>query len=235
MGDTKPNVTTTDIEAYLQQHPDFFLQNPQLLESLELNSSPEGTISLAQKQLQRLQDKNKQLNEQLHALLDNAHSNTQLQQRVHALCLNLLDAPDLASLIKTLVTELKHEFAADDVALRLFYSADKELTLPELAANVSQLHADDKSLRSFDNLFSKQKPVCGRLTKTQKQLLFPEQAAAIQSVACLPLGHEPCAGLLAIGSHDANRFHADMGTDYLSFLGEVFMRIVREFCHAHHD
>ena len=231
MGDTKSTISAEDISNFLQQHPDFLLQHPELLEILELNTSPEGTISLAQKQQQRLQEKNKQLNEQLRALLDNAHSNVQLQQRVHALCLSLLDAADLGKLITTLVKELKHEFAADDVALRLFYSNNQAMHLPELSANVAQLHADDTQLRSFDNLLSKQQPVCGRLTKAQKQLLFGDDAEKIQSVACLPLGHQPCAGLLAIGSHDANRFHADMATDYLSFLGEVFMRIIRQYSH----
>lgn len=233
MGDATKEISLSELEQYLQAHPDVFLQHPDLLEIVELHSSPEGTISLAQKQQQRLRDKNKQLNEQLHALLDNAHSNAALQRRVHALCLQLLDAAELGSLISILVKELQHEFAADDVALRLFYSGNKNLNLPKTDANVAQLHADDEKLRSFDNLLSKQEPVCGRLTKAQKQLLFNSQSADIQSVACLPLGHEPCAGLLAIGSKDANRFHADMATDYLSFLGEVFMRVLRHHTHNH--
>lgn len=232
MGDATKQISLAELENYLQAHPDVFLQNPELLETVELHSSPEGTISLAQKQQQRLREKNKQLNEQLHALLDNAHSNAALQQRVHALCLQLMDATELDSLFNILMKELQYEFSADEVALRLFYSADKTFNLPDTAANVAQLHADDQQLRSFDNLLSKQEPVCGRLTRSQKQLLFNERAEAIQSVACLPLGHEPCAGLLAIGSEDANRFHADMATDYLSFLGEVFMRVLRYHTHG---
>jgi hypothetical protein len=232
VGDATKQISLAELENYLQAHPDVFLQNPELLETVELHSSPEGTISLAQKQQQRLREKNKQLNEQLHALLDNAHSNAALQQRVHALCLQLMDATELDSLFNILMKELQYEFSADEVALRLFYSADKKFNLPDTAANVAQLHADDQQLRSFDNLLSKQEPVCGRLTQSQKQLLFNERTEAIQSVACLPLGHEPCAGLLAIGSEDANRFHADMATDYLSFLGEVFMRVLRYHTHG---
>lgn len=233
MGDARKQISLSDLTEYLSAHPDIFVQHPELLEAVELHSSPEGTISLAQKQQQRLKDKNSQLNEQLHALIDNAHSNAELQLRVHALCLSLLDAADLASLIETLIKELQHEFAADDVSLRLFFSGDKPLDLPKLDSNVDQLHADDNKLRSFDNLLNKQQPVCGRLTKAQKQVLFNEEADKIQSVACLPLGHEPCAGLLAIGSDDPNRFHADMATDYLSFLGEVFMRVLRYHTHGH--
>ncbi len=234
MVNTTTDLTLEQIENYLEQHPDLFLDKPQLLESLNLNSSPEGTISLAQRQIQRLQEKNQQLNEQLHALIENAHSNAALEKRVHSLCLSVMDATDLAHLIKLIQTELKHEFAADDVALRLFYHGQQKLDLPQVDANLSQLHADDKQLRIFDNLFTKQDPVCGRLTKAQKTLLFDERAEEINSVACLPLGHQPCAGLLAIGSVDANRFHADMATDYLRFLGEVVMRVIRQYTHEQH-
>ena len=109
MGDAGKQITLAELEAYLQLNPDIFLQHPELLETLELHQSPEGTISLAQKQQQRLKEKNKQLNEQLYALIDNAHSNAELQQRVHALCLSLLDAADLGSLIKNLMEELQQE------------------------------------------------------------------------------------------------------------------------------
>lgn len=233
MGDDKPTLNAAEVEAFLLAQPDFLLRQPGLLASLELSLSPEGTISLAQRQHQRLLEKNRQLQEQMHALIDNAHSNTALQYRVHALCLKLLDAADLTGLIDVLFVELKHEFGADEVALRLFHG-DQPLDLPPLSGNVAQLHADAPELRSFDHLLGKQEPVCGRLTHAQKQLLFPDEVDRIASLACLPLGHEPCAGLLAIGSQDANRFHADMATDYLAFLGEVFMRILRQFCHAGH-
>jgi hypothetical protein len=232
VGDATKQISIDELEQYLKSNPDVFLRHPELLEAVELNASPEGTISLAKKQQQRLKDKNRQLNEQLHALLDNAHSNTELQQRIHALCLSLLDAEDLSSLLTTLMQDLQQEFAADDVAVRLFYADSNPFTLPEIEANLAQLHADANELRSFDNLLSKQQPVCGRLTKAQKKLLFADKADAVQSVACLPLGHEPCVGILAIGSEDANRFHADMATDYLSFLGDVFMRVLRHHGHG---
>ena len=234
MGDDKKSLTVEQVSCYLTAHPDFLLTHPDVLEAIELHLSPEGTISLAQRQVQKLQDKNAQLHEQLSALIATAHTNTELQQRVHQLCLKLLDTTSFEELLNLLVSELKQEFSADEVALRLFYSGDKPMTLPEVTGNIEQIHADDSSLRVFDNLFTKQQPVCGRLTKAQKQVLFDDHADVIQSVACLPLGHEPCAGLLAIASKDANRFHADMGTTYLTFLGEIFMRLLRQYCHHNH-
>lgn len=233
MGDDKQSLSVDEVVQYLRQNPDFFIQQPDVLDSLELSQSPQGTISLSQRQLQRLQEKNRHLQEQLHALIDNAHSNSELQQRVHQLSLKLMDTSDFDELLTILTAELKQEFAADEVALRLFYQGDDVPDLPLPSLNVQFVHADDDSLRVFDTLFTKQSPICGRLTKAQKAVLFDKVSEQVESVATLPLGHEPCAGVLAIASHDPNRFHADMGTVYLSFLGEVFMRLLRRFCHHH--
>ena len=235
MGNPQQSVSAEQVSEFLRQHSDFLIEQPDLLSELELEQSPAGTISLVQRQREQLRQKNQHLHEQLHALIDNAHSNAELQQRVHQLCLRLMDCQDMQSLLTILIQQLQQEFSADEVSLRLFYRGDQQTKLPSVEGNIAELHADDSQLKAFDHILDKQQPVCGRLTKAQKQLLFGEKAEEIQSVACLPLGHEPCAGLLAIASRDANRFHADMGTEYLSFLGEVFMRLMRRFCHGHND
>jgi hypothetical protein len=219
---TEHTITLAELEQYLHDNPDVFLTQPELLEIVELHASPEGTISLAQKQQARIQEKNLQLTEQLRLLVDNAHSNVALQQRVHQLCLKLLDATEMDTLFSTLMTELKQGFSADEVALRLFHEP-----VPQMGSFVSQMNVDAPELRCFETLLTKHQPVCGRLTQAQKQILFEERADDIESIACLPLGDTPCLGLLAIGSTDPNRFHGDMATDYLHFLGEVFVRAVR--------
>jgi len=231
VGNSEQLLTAEQVKNYLQQNSDFFINHPEVLDSIQLANAPEGTISLAQRQSERLQSKNQQLHQQLNMLIENARQNTALQSRVHQLCLRLMDAPSFGTLLPMLMKELKHEFKADEVALRWFYAGDVEPQLPDMGENIVSQHADADSLRIFDKLLSKQKPVCGRLTKAQKELLFANKADKVQSVACLPLGHNPCAGLLAIASYDEDRFHADMATDYLSFLGEVTMRLLR----PHHD
>lgn len=229
MGNPEQSVSAEQVSDYLRKHTDFLSRQPELLSQLEFEQPPAGTISLAQRQRQQLRNKNQQLQEQLHALIDNAKSNAALQHRVNQLCLTLMDCQDLPTLLSTLIAQLHEDFSADEVAVRLFYAGKQKPELLISDANVSELHADDKKLKVFDHILSKQEPVCGRLTLAQKQLLFGDKAEAVHSVACLPLGHEPCAGLLAIASHDPNRFHADMGTEYLLFLGEVFMRLLRRF------
>lgn len=233
MGNPEQSVSAEQVSDYLLKHTDFLSRQPELLSQLELEQPPAGTISLAQRQRQQLQNKNQKLQEQLHALIDNAKSNAALQQRVNQLCLSLMDCQDLPALLSTLITRLHEDFSADEVAVRLFYAGNQQPGLPIITGNIRELHADDQQLKVFDHILSKQQPVCGRLTQAQKQLLFGDKAEAVHSVACLPVGHDPCAGLLAIASRDPNRFHADMGTEYLLFLGEVFMRLLRRFHDQH--
>jgi hypothetical protein len=215
-------------EQFLLAHPDVFLNNPALLEIVELNASPEGTISLAKRQQSRLNEKNALLTEQLQSLIANAHDNVALQQRVHTLCLRLLDAENAETLFSTLIQELKNEFSADEVAVRLFAEGESSF-IEKIEGNVVQVNANDAALRCFETLLAQHQPVCGRLTQAQKQVLFVDKADVIQSVACLPLGATADGGLLAIGSEDANRFHSDMATDYLHFLGEVLVRAVQRY------
>lgn len=226
MGDIKQPIGVEEVLAYLEANPEFFLHHPDGLEHLILSSAPAGTISLSQRQTERLQARNNQLQEQLHSLIDTARQNTKLEARVHGLCLRLLDTNNLNSLLPLLMTELKQEFNADEIGLRLFYSESKYV-LPEGLENITQCHIDDESLIVFDKVLERGHPVCGRLSNAQKTVLFTEVKNKVASIACLPIGHDPCCGLLAIASYDQDRFHSDMATDYLAFLGEVLMRLIK--------
>lgn len=228
MGDDKQPLTADDVAAFLAEQPDFFQQNPDVLEALSLNNAPEGTISLAQRQVENLRSKSRQLHEQLHALLENAHSNTELQDRIHRLCLSLMDARNLNDLLALLISELKQEFLAEFVSVKLFTTEQRHYEISDLDDNVEQLALSDNRLSAFDTVLSKQQPICGRLTNAQKDILFGDFAESVNSVACLPLSDETDVGLLAIASQDVNRFHSDMGTVYLSFLSHVVVRLLRQ-------
>jgi hypothetical protein len=43
----------------------------------------------------------------------------------------------------------------------------------------------------------------------------------VRSLALVPLGQTSVFGLLALGSEDPQRFHAEMGTLYLRRIGEL--------------
>jgi len=231
VGDTTKQITAQQVKDYLLEHKDFLIKEQDVLETLVLNTSPQGTISLAQRQVERLQASNQQLHNQLQALIDNAILNNTLQTRIHQLSLKLMDTASLAELTAMMLSELQQEFNADDVALRLFYQHDNKIEQGEFKGNVAYYHSDDDDLKQFDKLLEKQTPICGRLNNGQKEFLFNEQAEQVKSIAFLPLSSIPCVGFLAIASYDENRFHTDMATDYLQFLANVIMRLLRQYHH----
>jgi uncharacterized protein YigA (DUF484 family) len=56
---------------------------------------------------------------------------------------------------------------------------------------------------------------------SQREFLFGADASGIGSVALMPLlGMKPQA-LLALGSHDRDRFHPGMSTEFLSRMAEL--------------
>ena len=63
--------------------------------------------------------------------------------------------------------------------------------------------------------------VCGRGTEEQKNYLFADEAAEIESIAVIPLVSGANLGLIGLGSRSPARFKSSMGTDFLSQIGEL--------------
>jgi uncharacterized protein YigA (DUF484 family) len=60
-------------------------------------------------------------------------------------------------------------------------------------------------------------------------VLFGSVADDVQSAAIVPIGSPSSMAVLAAGSADPRRFHAEMGTMFLEFIGEVLARLLPRF------
>lgn len=189
---------------YLSEHPELLLQEPDLLGQLELNHQSGCAVSLIERQVQSLRDQVERYQRQLGELVTVARDNEQVNQRLHNLTLELIAALDSEEVGRILEKSLRQDFQA--VAFALLEQ--------EKLRQRAELHA----------LGDRQQVSCGRLGGQQLKALFAEEAEQVRSVALVPLSSVGYQGLLAIGSSDENRFHSDMGTDYLQRLGEVIAR-----------
>ncbi len=70
------------------------------------------------------------------------------------------------------------------------------------------------------------RPIVGPLRPQERAILFGEFADEVQSAAVVPIGNPTCIAVLAAGSSDPRRFHAEMGTMFLEFIGEVLARVL---------
>ncbi|VAX13563.1 Protein of unknown function DUF484 [hydrothermal vent metagenome] len=212
---------------YLRDHPGFFEQHLDLLGDMILPHVHGGTVSLVERQVSVLREQKEQYRRQLQQLLKHAEKNEKLSKRFNELILALLDARELAQVIEIINLRLQQEFEAEAVSLRLFNTDH-----PDLRARPEMLDWSEPVLSTFEKVIGGRHPVCGTLPPVQVQALFNDAAEGIQSSALIPLlvneQSRKCYGLLAIGSYDAGRFRADMGTLFLSHLGKVLARVLSQ-------
>ena len=88
------------ITAYLQSNPDFFERHPALLAGLRLpHEAGGGAVSLVERQVSVLRQKNMALERKLKDLVDVARGNDQIAGRIHGLAMRLLATTDRAGVV----------------------------------------------------------------------------------------------------------------------------------------
>ena len=221
------------VEHYLRSHPEFFLEHEDLLREITVPHAAGGAISLVERQVAALREQNRRYRRQLQELVEIARSNDELLGRLQQLTLRIMDGGGVAHTLAALEGSLQADFGADAASLQVFCA--NELALP--AAPGGFLHASvrprTEASEELRRLLAGGKPVCGRFRDERLAELFGERAAAIGSVALLPLvvrgNGARLLGALAIGSHSADRFNSEMGTTYLRYLAELIAHRLASF------
>jgi uncharacterized protein YigA (DUF484 family) len=217
-------VSEDSIADYLKSHPDFFERHAPLVLGLKLPHRVGGaSISLVERQVSLLRQRNAQLERQLKDLVAVAKQNDVLVEKIHQLCLNLMRAPTLLQRLERLETGLREDFAAERAVLVLFPDAPAEAVREGFVKRAS---ADDPDVRPFATFLRAAKPRCGPLRDRQKNI-FDRDADAVSSAALVPLGAESSLGFLIIGSRDPDHFHPGKRMDFLARLGEVLAVAIR--------
>lgn len=199
------------IADYLSANPDFLERHPEALAALQIPHDTGGAVSLIERQVKQLRADSTKYRRQLEDLIEVARENDRLTAKLHQLILALIDARTLDEVLTSLQDQLLDQFQADAVELKLF-SCD------ELERGAEQ---GDSGAALFNDFMAKGQPSCGSLPAAQLQYLFGEGLGEHGSVALIPLNAGEQEGVLAIGSHDPQRFHAGKGLDFLTRLGEI--------------
>ena len=212
----------TSVADYLQTYPDFFERNSVLLAKLRLPHVREGgsTISLVERQVEVLRERNQSLDRKLKELVDVARANDALADRIHRLSQRLIRATTLLETINAVETSLREDFDAMHSVLVLFLDEAKTLET-DAGRFLRTANGADEDIKMFESLMTSGKPRCGQVRDAQRDFLFGKDSVEIGSVALTPLGAKGALGLLAIGASDAERFHPAMSTEFLSRIGEL--------------
>lgn len=209
------------VAQYLAAHPEFFEKHAALLANLKLphHRGDGSTVSLVERQVDVLREKNREFEVRLRTLVENARANDLLAEKIHRLSLRLVHARTPEARLAAVEASLREDFDAREFVVVL---ANASSPLAKVDARyVRVAAADDPGLRTFDSLFSSGKPRCGRVRDSQRDWLFPSSDVAVGSVALVPLGPGGSVGLLAIASPDVDHFNPTMSTDFLARIGEL--------------
>lgn len=212
--------TEQAVHDYLEDHPDFFERHAALLSQLKLPHASGAAVSLVERQVSVLRQKDLKLERQLKDLLAVARENDSLAGKIHELSMQLLVAANLADTIFVVEEAMRAGFNADHAVLVLF--ADPA-TVEDIDAGrfFRAIERDDAALRPFATFLDSSSPRCGKARDTQLDFLFHGDAAEVGSVAMMPLGSKCEVGFLAVGSVDANRYHPGVSIDFLSRVSEL--------------
>jgi uncharacterized protein len=203
------------IADYLSDNPHFFEEHSELLSKVKLTSPVVGrAVSLQERQMEVLREKNRSLEIRLADLLHIGQDNDTITQKFLLWTRSLLMARNDVDMAHTLVTGLQTIFSLPHATLRIWGVAE-EFAHTWFAADVS----DDAKI--FCNGLTA--PYCGP-NQDFEAASWIEDTEPVQSIAMLPLrieGEPEAFGLLVLGSSDPQRFTADMATDFLSKIGET--------------
>jgi len=212
------------IAAYLEAHPDFFVEHEELLPALRIPHQRGDTISLVERQLKLLRERNIEMRHRLSQLMDVARDNDRLFDKTRRLILALMDATCLEDLVMCVEDSLRQDFQVPFVSLILFSDNPMPVGRWVRAAEAQQ---------AIGGLLSEGKSISGSLREHELDFLFgEEQRKQIGSTAVVALSHQGIHGVLAIASRDPQHYKSSVGTLFLSYIAEVMGRVLPRYTHS---
>ena len=120
-------INDNSVAEYLQTYPDFFERNGPLLAKLRLPHLRDAgaTVSLVERQVEVLRERNQALERKLKELVDVARANDALADRIHRLSQRLIRAHTVPESIDAVETSLREDFDARNSVLVLFLDAGR--------------------------------------------------------------------------------------------------------------
>ncbi len=206
-------LSTEQVAEFLRAHPDFFEQHVDVLLNINVGHPHGGrTVSIPERQLIATREKVKLLETKLAELIQFGEENDALSSKIHDLTLRLIDCATLDQLIDTVYLDLLDNFHVPHVAVRFWDVVAPESSSPEFQAVGTELHHFVAAMKA---------PYCGSHPVYETNLWFGEHAPHLKSYALVPLKTGRTFGLLLMASENAERFYADMGTVFLTHIGDV--------------
>lgn len=205
----KPAADADQVAAYLLLNPDFLENHPQVFEALDVPHPTGGAVSLVERQVAVLRERNRALTARLEAVIEAARRHDDQYRKLFELATALAVCRDIPALLHALATHLQRDFGTD--ALRVLARQIPTVDAPLLVSALDPT--------SFAADIERNKARC--LPESEIPTVRPYFDTQITSAAVLPLAAGTAPALLLLGAHDPERFSPDLGTLLLERLAHL--------------
>lgn len=220
--DEPVKLTDAEVISYLRLDPDFFQRHVNLLSELNLPHESGAAVSLIERQIAILRERNMNMRRRMNELMETAKDNETLFEKTRTLTLELLHVEGLHALNEVLATYVLADFQADFVCCHL---SRAHIQLDHLRGHDGELPHEAYIRESY---LRNNQPTCTTLRPDELTRLFPiEDHGSEGSAVIAPLPFETGSGCLAIGSRDPTYFSSDMDTLFIAYIAEVVARVIQ--------
>jgi len=214
--DTRPAAGEDEVVAYLRDHPDFFIDRPELLQEMVPPSRWTGdtVVDMQRYMVESLRGEIAGLRDCANEVIETSRANLATQSRAHAAVLVLVAAADMDGLVRTVTDDLPILLDVDVCLLSFEPGPELELMI----SGTGRLRLGD-----VDRFVGPGRDVALYKEMSDDGTIFGAAAGLVRSAAMARLRHgaDGQAGLLAFGSRRESAFHPGQGTELLRFLGKV--------------
>lgn len=216
------------IAIYLNEHPEFFNEYPELLQKIkdikeeDLPIEPMSTLSLADRIIKRVHDDKEHLKSKLEWLFEISRANEKIQDHLFEIERLVLTSTNLDQMVNQLQKEIPNRFGIPSVKVCLVKGSDHFMedrlrqryngTLDETVKFICQ--------ETADNWFSNGlKPILR--SEIEESEMFGPNDETIKSEALIPIvAQDAMVGAIAFGSPNPFHFHEGLGTEFLERMAD---------------
>ncbi|MCO4784678.1 DUF484 family protein [Marinomonas atlantica] len=213
-----------DVVKYLQDTPDFFERNPELLEELTIPHPVHGgAISLLERQVSLLRKSTAEYRGEFERLVSIARENEAIMKKSRRLILKCLSGDSLDDFAEVVEEVMREDFAVNYMSMVLF--TEQPLDTSVRTASWESAEPIIKEMLAQSGCY------CGVLSVVESEFLFQSQSDSVMSSAILPLvsfegGRLVYHGVLALGSNRLNHFDKDKGSLFLDYLSDLLSALL---------
>lgn len=211
--------TFEQVAEFLRQHPAFFVEHDELLTDLIIPHEAGHAVSLVERQVKLLRERNIDMRHRLGQLMDVARENDRLFEKSRRLILALLEAQSQEQVIASVEDSLRNDFQVPYVSLILFSETQR--------FSNARCVTHSEARAALGHLLSSGKTLSGILRPDELSFLFGRHADSIASAALAPIQHQGLHGVLALGSRDPQHYRSASGTLFLGHIADVLARVLQ--------